>query len=191
MELKNQQTPLEDAKVKTIERDSILQKGDPEVGENIEDTSIISRLIEKIAAHSDKFSTPPQIGDDTSETIKKGINDGKEQSKKQKEDSLKESEKQRSIIEEAISVRTQKQQEVDQNITDLQAKHEAEKSILQEIRVEKAQRLSQREAARSEVEAHAQTFNVGVEQIQTWSSEYKSRRVESSWKPYRTKSSLS
>ena len=177
-EITRQGAPLQEAITKTTQRDSVLQQGNTEVGENKEDTGIIALLIEKIASHSDDFNNQPQAGGDGSDAINKGVESSKEQSKQQKEDSLKESEQQRTILDEAITLRATKQQEVDQNITDLNAKHEAEQSILQEIRVEKAQRLSQREAARAEVESHAQTFNVGIQQIQVWSTEYKAKRSE-------------
>ena len=177
-ELKRQEKPIGDAKNKTKERDTVLDQGNTEIGDNKEDTGIISMLIEKLSSNADNFSNQPSVGGDDSENINKGVQEGKDQSKQQKEEAAQESAQQRAVLDEALSIRALQQQNVDENISALESKHQHEQGILQEVRAEKAQRLAARNAAREEVETHTQVFNVGVQQIQSWSSEYTSKKAD-------------
>lgn len=138
---------------------------------------IVTQLIAKLAQHGDRLDDQPTPPDPEAGTaIQDGPEEAQNQSTQRSTESSAASDQQRQFLDQAIALRAAQQSDIEGNICSLETRYDQEQAILEEIKVQKAMALADREVAKGQVEENANGFVEQYNQMEAWRQTYLQRR---------------
>lgn len=172
--------PMLDGKQKEAKRKSVLTgvKGDPGQPDSAM-AGIVKDTVGKMGSNSGEFDGgKPKVDGQSGKQIEKAHKDGGGTAKDQAKQSTTASDEKTKFIDAGLEAQNQQKKGIDKNRQALYDKHTEEMEKLQQIKLTKAQALSERNQARDEFNSQAGDFLGDVGTFDAWAGKYRSLRTK-------------